>query len=268
MKTTIRCDICIKEKGILVAITAGFGFPGNKEIRCGQHKTTGMLHQPRKKCIIKNCKEIALYGITKQLHCEDHKEKREYNLIEKECFSCKLVMILYEDNLCYFCNPKTIKTFRLSKQKEIKSLLDLKKYKYTIYDKIIDSKCGLERPDFLFDCGTYFVVLEVDENQHKQYNKSSQDNNQYDCDTARMINISQSLGMKTIFIRYNPDEYKVNGIKQYPTKNRRYKELLIYLNSMLSKKYEELEFLSVVYLFYDEYDFKNVKLETILKNET
>ena len=56
--------------------------------------------------------------------------------------------------------------------------------------------------------------------------------------------------------------------KQNITNNRRHKELILILNSMLSKKYEELEFLSVIYLFYDEYDFKNVKLETLLKNES
>ena len=61
-----------------------------------------MIYEPRKKCKEKNCKEIALYGLNTQIHCEKHKENNEYNLIEKECSSCKLLMILNEKNLCGF----------------------------------------------------------------------------------------------------------------------------------------------------------------------
>lgn len=63
-----------------------------------------------------------------------------------------------------------------------------------------------------------------------------------------MINKSQSLGAKTIFIRYNPDDYKVNNIKQNIIKNKKHKILCRYLDLVFEKDYNELEFLSVSYL--------------------
>lgn len=65
-------------------------------------------------------------------------------------------------------------------------------------------------PDFLYNQPTHFIDLEVDENQHKT--------KPYECDRARMVEISQALGLKTIFIRYNPDPFVTDGIKQDPGK--------------------------------------------------
>jgi hypothetical protein len=255
--TAIRCTECIT--------TAGFGIPGLAPTVCAKHKKTGMIPDPRTRCIEKTCTEIAIYGISKQLHCEEHKKPGEYNLIERDCKSCKLLAILNENELCGFCDPTMIKNTRLAKQKEIKTILDNRKFKYTIYDSVIDSKCGLERPDFLFDCGTYFVVLEVDENQHVKYNKTitSNKNVNYDCETTRMYNIFQTLGMKTIFIRYNPDDYKIKNIKQSPTKLKRQTMLLKQLHVVSKLDPEKLDYLSVMYLFYDEFDEKNIPLEKI-----
>lgn len=41
-----------------------------------------------------------------------------------------------------------------------------------------------------------FLILEVDENKLEL------------CEFTRMVNLCQSLGLQTIFIRYNPDSYK------------------------------------------------------------
>jgi hypothetical protein len=51
-----------------------------------------------------------------------------------------------------------------------------------------------------FLIATHFVVLEYDEENHKSYDK--------DCENACMVNIQQSLGTYTIFIRYTPDVLK------------------------------------------------------------
>lgn len=247
--TAIRCDC---------GTTAGFGFPGNQPTKCSKDKLPGMIYEPTKKCTEKledgkPCKEIAIYGTNRALHCEKHKEPNEYNKIEKECNSCNLITIVNDNGVCGFCDPDMIKTFRLAKQKDVKSLLDINKIKYTLYDKVIDSQCGLERPDFLFDCNTHFVIIEVDEEQHKR--------NQ--CDDVRMFNISQTLGMKTIFIRYNPDSFKVKGMKQNVSKLKRHKILLKCLEEMKNKKVEDIDFVSAIYLYYDEYDYTSVHLEKI-----
>lgn len=101
-------------------------------------------------------------------------------------------------------------------------------------DKVVRNGCCLKyRPDFVIDCNTYFLIVEVDENAHNAYEK--------DCETVRMNNIAHSLGLPTKFIRYNPD-------KKDFTKKHKEKELLVVINKFLNLNV--LEDLEVVYLFY------------------
>lgn len=64
--------------------------------------------------------------------------------------------------------------------------------------------CIRQRPDFLYDFCHHVVVLEVDEDQHKMKDT---------CEETRMVNMAQSFQKKTVFVRYNPDEYVVSGEK-------------------------------------------------------
>jgi hypothetical protein len=267
--------------------TAGFGIPGNKQTKCAQHKEENMIYNPRKRCTTKYCDLTAIYGKNTQLHCDTHKRDDEYNLIDKSCKSCKLLMIVNDKGLCGFCDPTMIKSFRLSKQIEIKKLFDNKGYEYDKYDKIIDTNCGLERPDFVFDCGDHCVVVEVDENQHigyKHKNKYPQTAQKYkkkgfismdkdnapdidQCELVRMINISQSLGMQTIFIRYNPDGFKINNKKKIVLNTTRHKMLCEWLDTLIEIKANKLDFLSVMYLYYDEFNKNDVDLHTLIEME-
>lgn len=52
------------------------------------------------------------------------------------------------------------------------------------------------------------ICLEIDENQHKSYD-SVDETNRYD-------NLFMDFSGKYIFIRYNPDKFKVNGKKKNP----------------------------------------------------
>lgn len=243
--TAIRCDKC--------HTTATIGIPGNKPSRCKRHREEGMISEPRRRC--QNCNKTAIYGRTKQLRCGDHKNTDDYNLIEKRCKGCELLYILNKDGYCGYCDPTMIKNFALVKQRDVKQFLDKNGFNYDIYDSVIDTNCGKERPDFVFDCKTHFVVLEVDENQHKNR----------DCERIRMINISQSLGLKTIFIRYNPDDYKINNKKQTVSTLKRHKVLKGWLNHLSMK--EPIHFLSTIYLFYDNFVEENVRINPIIKME-
>lgn len=251
--TAIYCRGTENEK---CSTTAGFGYPGQKQEVCAKHKQDGMIVDPRKMCNVDKCKNPATHGKTVHIRCEIHAEPADYNLVEKECKTCKLIMILNKDDLCGFCDPSMIKNVRLAKQKEVKHMLDKYNYKYTIYDSIIDSYCGLERPDFVFDCNDHFIVLEVDENQHSDRNP--------ECEKIRMINISQALGMKTSFIRYNPDSYKLNKKIIEPSNNLRHDKLRQIIDYLSNKK--DLGFLTVTYLFYDNYDKNSLDIINLWKN--
>ena len=71
-----------------------------------------------------------------------------------------------------------------------------------ITDKKIDGGCSKRRPDLFLDLGYQVVIVEVDENQHVDYDCS--------CENKRIMQISQDINHRPlIFIRFNPDEYRI-----------------------------------------------------------
>ncbi len=76
-----------------------------------------------------------------------------------------------------------------------------------VLDKKIEDGCSKRRPDFLLDMGSHIIIVEVDENQHRDYGSN--------CETKRLMQISVDLQERPIvFIRFNPDDYiKLDGTK-------------------------------------------------------
>ena len=184
-----------------------FGFPGRAKTHCKQHIQPGMIVNPKRKC--STCKEPAIYGVGVPIRCENHKEPDDINHVERRCVSCSLTMILNKDDKCQYCDPNEFNKTRLAKQNRVKQWLDANDIKYDSCDRRIEhGQCFDYRPDFIFDCGTHMVVLEVDENQHKERAEL--------CECVRMVNIFQSFGMPTKFVRYNPDPYRINKLKKDP----------------------------------------------------
>jgi len=73
-----------------------------------------------------------------------------------------------------------------------------------VADKKINGGCSKRRPDLLLDLGYQIVIIEIDENQHTDYDCS--------CENKRIMELSQDLEHRPIvFIRFNPDEYKKDG---------------------------------------------------------
>ena len=252
-----RCDVCFKSAAL-------FGILGFEATKCFRDKEKNMLYLPRKKCITNECNEFATCGLTpsKREHCKKDKVENEHEFFNSKCFNCNLTdVIVDENNLCELCDPEIFARYKSRKQLEIKNLFENNNLSNFVYDQSIDSifqeNCTMKRrPDFLFDCDTHFLILEVDEHQHSFYNE--------ECETVRMINISQAIGMPTIFIRYNPDEYKLNERKSITTKNTKHTTLLSWVNKY--KKHTRINgFCSYIKLFYDEY--KSGKVEEVILQE-
>jgi len=65
-------------------------------------------------------------------------------------------------------------------------------------EKIVGICCSNRRPDVRIECLTHTVIVECDENQHKNYN----------CENKRMMELFQDLGDRPlVMIRFNPDKY-------------------------------------------------------------
>jgi hypothetical protein len=69
-----------------------------------------------------------------------------------------------------------------------------------ISDKTIKDGCSKRRPDLLLDLGYQIIIIEIDENQHIDYDCS--------CENKRIMELSKDVGHRPIiFIRFNPDDY-------------------------------------------------------------
>ena len=191
-------------------------------------------------------------------YCAKHKQDDDINLIERKCKSCELPEILNDKQLCTFCEPTKFLGFRLGKQKDVKNYLDANGFVYDSYDEaILYEDCNLkQRPDFVFKCNMHNIVLEVDENGHRNNNEL--------CECTRMINISQAFMIQTIFIRYNPDYYYVNKKKvEGPSKNQRLQvlgEWITHLQNLNVDQLGEYGYCSMIQLYYDDFKKSNVQI--------
>jgi len=94
-------------------------------------------------------------------------------------------------------------TTRNYKTKE-KSVTDFMVNSFSDFSWIIDKKvqggCSKRRPDLFLDLGFQIIIIEIDENQHMNYDCS--------CENKRLMEISKDVGHRPIiFIRFNPDDY-------------------------------------------------------------
>jgi len=194
-----------------------YNYEGLKEIYCNKHKLEGMINTKDKKCIYENCNTIPIYnylGETKKLYCSLHKNDGMINVKDKTCLtqSCPIVVIRNKyDGYCFRCwiylhpNEKIARNY---KTKEI-AVVEYVKTKYPefswICDKMIPDGCSKRRPDLLLDMGYQIIIIEVDENQHVDYDTS--------CENKRIMEISRDVEHRPIiFIRFNPDDYKSGKI--------------------------------------------------------
>ena len=69
-----------------------------------------------------------------------------------------------------------------------------------IADKRVSDGCSKRRPDLFLHLGNQILIIEVDENQHTDYNCS--------CENKRVMELSLDVGhIPVVFIRFNPDMY-------------------------------------------------------------
>ena len=228
-----------------------FGLPNDKRSSyCNEHKLDGMVNIKSKKCIHidKNgnqCDKYQIYGFKDDKtpsYCNSHKLENMINIVSKRCESCNLYLVSNGRKLCSYCNPNSTKAQKTKEMEILKLLQETYKDKEIVHNKSIGFECGNFRPDFIIDCGSHNLIIEVDEDQHKTYPK--------DCEETRLHRIAEALN-PCIIIRYNPDAYKVDGITKKTFKKTRHQKLLETVNKYIEVNVEDYLF-EVVYLFYDE----------------
>lgn len=228
---------------------AYFNYPNNKPAFCFQCKQPGMISRPTRRCESKGCTEIASFGIRKPAHCRLHPQTGEIDLSERICIRCKRLDVVNSDGLCinfclatdqYYAQYRN-KSQRLVKQNEIVAFLTANGYTPHLVDVIIDKTCNKYRPDIVFEFDGHAIIIEVDENQHARYIGRN-------CEYERMEALFRTFRKQLLFIRYNPDTFRVNHVVQRVEKKARQQKLLDTLKKYLFGF--PFDFGSV-YLFYD-----------------
>ena len=180
---------------------------------CSTHKKDGMVDVKNKTCL--DCKKIPAFnteGETKALYCSTHKKDGMVDVKHVTCHSewCSTRVQEKYDGYCLFCYMNLFPDKPVSRNYKTKeySVVEYVKTRFPnlewIADKTVHGGCSRRRPDLLLDVGYQIIIIEVDENQHTDYDCS--------CENKRIMELSQDLGHRPIvFIRFNPDEYERDG---------------------------------------------------------
>ena len=182
-------------------------------IYCFKHKKDGMVNVVSKPCV--ECDTLPSYNYKDNktaLYCATHKKEEMINVIAKICKNdwCSTRVQDKYDGYCLFCfvnlfPDKPVSRNYKTKETAVVEYIKTKFQNFTwICDKTINRGCSKRRPDLLLDFGYQIIIIEVDENQHIDYDCS--------CENKRIMEISKDVGHRSIvFIRFNPDAYNKNG---------------------------------------------------------
>lgn len=166
------------------------------------------------------------------------------------CPSCKLTIIRRKGDLCAVCSKPTWKgriKERYVGEKLIEWAEDELVPMFTLTDKTLPNNEGFKyRIDFYYDLGSYFVACEVDEHEHSYRSYPPR------CELVRMYNITKTRQTPGVFIRFNPDELKINGETTRVSKQQRECILLQTLQNYFQTSLRPTGFLTIVYICYSQ----------------
>ena len=248
---------------------------------CAAHKLAGMVDVTSKRCQAPSCRALATYGkdeYHRAQFCDEHKNDTDVCIADALRCSREGCMQQYEfvvesetgtgaykvclahappeyeialKRLCKYCDIREDVPFvcvtcrqRMHKKehavvRHLRRTIELP----LIYDESPGFECTRKRPDIRFETPTHDVIVEVDENQHRQYQES--------CECARISEIVGALGGKSVaFVRYNPDAVRYGGKIHGVTAAERIDLLVETVNEEIQRASTEFE-VRLVQLWYD-----------------
>ena len=277
-KNAICCANCKKKDMIDVV---------SKRCKCGKARPSFNFEDQKIPICCTNCKEKDMINV-KDKRCKCGKARPTFNFEDQKnaicCANCKLknmIDIKHTKSKCKFdkCDvrgnkqyngycthcfanlfpnhPKTLQIRKRSKE------LRVVNYITNIFDNFIHDKplyvdleggcCASKRRiDLRILINGTILCIEVDENQHKYYIQVDEE--------IRYNDLFMDYSGKYIFIRYNPDIYKVNGER----KNPRFEERMKTLTNEIKRHIKRIEndenedLLEIHHLYYDEMKVKSI----------
>lgn len=225
----IKSDRCIGllKNGKKCTTIASCNFIGHKaRLYCTIHKLPDMVDVANLNnlCKINNTKpEITcttravfnIEGSKKGMYCVEHKKNGMINIFAKRCKSVWCYTSPKSDKYkgyCLFCFVNLFPDQKITRNYKTKefAVVEFVKSNFPLFDwtadRVVEGGCSRRRPDLLLDLGYQVIIVEVDEDQHTDYESI--------CENRRMMELSQDLNHRPIiFIRFNPDSYTNNDVK-------------------------------------------------------
>jgi hypothetical protein len=227
--------------------------------KCNYNKSKCEHGKEKKKCAI--CDGSGL--------CEHKKQKLGCNICNESinCGICKAIQPSKKSKfypLCEACFCQEYPDSPLSVNYKIKEryLFDEIKNRFSgvnmRINKRVDNGCSRRKPDILIDKGIFSIIIECDENQHKNY----------ECEEKRIMELFQDLGNRPlVLIRFNPDSYTTNSVAYegcfQDVKHIFQKKFYNLLEFQWLKRIEALEAIIKKYLLSDEIPEKEITIEKL-----
>ena len=178
---------------------------------CVKHKLSDMIDVMSKTCIRDGCNiqpAFNILGKKNGLYCLDHKSIDMVNVTHKNCKTnlCPIRGNKKYDGYCLYCYMNTFpdkpisRNYKTKERSVVEFIQSLNNELSWKVDKRVQDGCSKRRPDLLLDLGYQVIIVEIDENQHTNYDCS--------CENKRLMELSKDEQHRPIiFIRFNPDEY-------------------------------------------------------------
>ncbi len=257
---------------------AAYGPKGGTKTRCGKHKQPDMINLGGTRCKHVGCDKFAVYGIKggkKRIRCHAHKTDKMVDVTSQLCTECKTTSTHKKNQLCSACrqvqqNGASRKLLRI--EHRIIAMLILHGTiiddERTKLNKSIGAECGGYRPDIYIDCGSFILVIEIDEHQHRpRYISRIVDgvvtpmavgSYSTECENKRMMSIVSKEQMPVYFIRINPDKCTINDKDIRVSFEKRCEALRTLVKSVMEGGTPNA-WMTVSYLYYDGALEKTVK---------
>jgi hypothetical protein len=254
-------------------IRPAYNFEGERKGKyCVTHKLEDMIDIRNKTCEYEGCKIRPVYnyeGENKGKYCVTHKLEGMINIKDKKCKThlCNTIVTKKYEGYCLFCYINTFpdkpvsRNFKTKEKTVVDFVLENFGSLSITTDKRVEGGCSKRRPDILINLGHRIIIIEIDENQHMDYDCS--------CENKRIMELYQDLDYRSIiFIRFNPDDYinekgenikscwspNGNGILRI-SKNKQ-KEWNLRLESLKNQiiywnENESFKAIEIIHLYYD-----------------
>lgn len=190
-KQSRKGGLCVKHGGVIPRCRVdGCDRKSQREGVCVKHGAV----TPR--CKVKGCSSPSM----KDGLCQKH------HPTQYKCVTCQLFIVRKIGTKCSTCAEGFRKnSFEIQVRDSLKEWFPELDF---VHNKEIEASCLKYRPDFYLETKHGFaLIVEIDEQQHNHYDA--------ECEITRMFNIQQALAMPVVFLRFNCDAFKPDGINTY-----------------------------------------------------